>query len=251
VFRRLGLDGIAKRFKVPLESVVEWRAEWMHRMDAVAAEAQLHLQNMVTVPFPLLEKLPAARARVGSNSLLRLKWLLAFAQGENKDASDLAVELFAFAAPSDEPIHEPDLPKESLGELVPERINDLAKEVRAGINALHAGRAWETRPLLLVKVADGSRSYRGRVAAVFSPKPSISRSLRGRGPVCASGRNANAYSLMRAQYCSRQCSAKARFLPWRDNQFGPDQAAFSLWRHKRYKASHPRAKMRPSNKPTT
>jgi hypothetical protein len=249
-FKRLGLDGIAKRFKVRPESVVEW----MHRFDGVRAEVQLHLlQNMRPVPFPLLEKLLAARARVGSDNLLRLKWLLAFAQGENKDASDLAVEVFAFAAPSDEPIHEPDLPNESLGELAPEKINDLAKEVRAGINALHAGRGWETRPLSLAIVADGSRSYRGRVADCFLAEAvDLALAERARTRTCGWSECKRLFvKNKRAKYCSRQCSAKARFLRWRDNKFNSDRAAFSLWRHKRYKASHPRAKMRPNNKPST
>jgi hypothetical protein len=249
-FKRLGLDGIAKRFKVPRKRVAESMVAWIHRMDAVHAEVQLHLQNIWRpVPFPLIEKLPAARARVGSDNLARLKWLLAFAQGENKDASDLAVEVFAFAAPSDEPIHEPDLPNESLGELAPEKINELAKQVRAGINELHAGREWETRPLPLAFVGDnGSRSYRGRVADCFLAEAfDLALAERARTRMCEWSECKRLFvKNKRAKYCSRQCSAKARFLRWRDNKFKSD-GAFSLWRHQRYKASHPRAKRRTSN----
>src|ERR1019366_7318203 len=157
-------------------------------------------------------------------------------------------------APSDEPIHEPDLPNESVGELAPEKINDLAKEVRAGINALHAGREWETAPLSLAFVADnGRRLYRGRAADCFlAAAVDLAVAERARIRLCEWAECKRLFvKNKRAKYCSRQCSAKARFLRWRDKEFGSDQAAFSLWRHKRYKASHPRAKMRPINKPST
>jgi hypothetical protein len=42
----------------------------------------------------------------------------------------------------------------------------VAEQVRAGINAVHIGRAWETAPLTLIVAigADGRRYYRGGAA---------------------------------------------------------------------------------------
>jgi hypothetical protein len=245
-FERLGFEGIAKRLKVPEESVLES----VHRLNSVPAG--LSLQDILrdiaraTRESPLFAKLPAARARVGSDNLARLKWLLAFAQGEDKDASDLAIEVFAFAAPSDKRIYEPYPPNESFRELTPEKVKDLAEQVCAGIHAFHAGREWETPPLALAFVVDNrGRYYQGRAADCFlAAAVDLAVAEKARTRVCEWSECKRLFvKNKRALYCSRQCSAKNRFSRWRHENFKSDDD-FSLWRHERYKARHPRAKIR-------
>jgi hypothetical protein len=241
-FEGLGFDGIARRLNVSEEAVLES----VRRFSSVPAELLFPSQNMRLVTSPLFAKLPAARARVGSDHLARLKWLLAFARGENKDASDLATEVFAFAAPSNKPIHDPYPPNGSFRELTPEKIQDLEQQVRAGIRAVHAGREWETPPLSLAFVANnGRRFYRGPAADCFlAAAVDLAVAERARIHLCEWAECKRLFvKNKRAKYCSRQCSAKARFSRWRKDHFLSDDE-FSVWRHKRYKSQHPRAKVR-------
>jgi hypothetical protein len=244
-FKRLGFDGVAKLFKVPVKSVREWAL----RSIAVPDRAELIHQLLDMLPettSPLFAKLPAARRRVGSDNLARLKWLLAFAQDEHNEAPNLAIEVFAFAAPSDEPIHEPYPPNESFRELTPEKVKDLAEQVRAGIQGFHRGREWRTPPLALAFVADNrGRYYQGRAADCFlAAAVDLAIAEKARTRVCEWSECKRLFvKNKRALYCSRQCSAKNRFSRWRHENFKSDED-FSLWRHERYKARQPRAKIR-------
>jgi hypothetical protein len=201
--------------------------------------------------FRSFQKRHAARKRLGSDNLSRLKWLLAFAQDDDGDAPDLAIEVFAFAAPSDAPIYEPDAPIRSFRELTPERVEDLAAQVRAGINALHAGHGWETATLTLTFAIDdnGRRYYRGDDAAdcFLAAAFDLVVAEKARISACALCKRLFV-KIKRAEFCSRQCSAKARFARWREHKLGPpgveSEEKFSRWRHERYKAEHPRAKIR-------
>ena len=193
-----------------------------------------------------------ARERAGGdNPVRRLKWLLSFAQDKDSAVPELAIiEAVSFVMPCDESrLLDPFL------EFTPATIRNAAEQVRTAIDALRAGREWESERRAFVKAAitaDGRRYYRNDFMKIDVAESFLAAALdlliaeRARIRVCAWPDCERLFvKSRRAEYCARHGSAKARYARWRAKK---SNSEFSDWRHDRYEAKvharHPHLKVR-------